>query len=74
MEEEIVQLKAELEIQRTRCARLEDELDDLAVDNDRLRKLLGERVFRAPVREIVVGVSDRYVSVLRVLRDILLLR
>lgn len=40
MEEEILQLKEELEKQRSRCARLEDELDDLAVDNDRLRKLL----------------------------------
>ena len=40
MEEEILQLKEELEKQRNRCTRLEDELDDLAVDNDRLRKLL----------------------------------
>lgn len=40
MEEEILQLKAELEKQRNRCARLEDELDDLSIDNDRLRKLL----------------------------------
>ena len=40
MEDEIAQLKAELEVQKSRCARLEDELDDLAMDNDRLRKLV----------------------------------
>ena len=39
MEEEILQLKAEVEALKSRCARLEDELDDLAMDNDRLRKL-----------------------------------
>lgn len=40
MEEEILQLKDQLEKQRIRFATLEDQLDDLAIDNDRLRKLL----------------------------------
>lgn len=40
MEEEILQLKDQLEKQRIRCTTLEDQLDDLAIDNDRLRKLL----------------------------------
>lgn len=40
MEEEIVKLKDELEKQRIRCETLEDQLDDLAIDNERLRKLL----------------------------------
>jgi hypothetical protein len=42
MEEEIIRLKAELEQQKNRCAALEDQLDDLAVDNDRLRKLVSQ--------------------------------
>lgn len=40
MEDEILQLRAQLDKQRIRCAVLENELDDLAMDNDRLRKLL----------------------------------
>ena len=40
MEEEITRLKAELEEQRVRCKGLEDDLDDLTLDNDRLYKLL----------------------------------
>lgn len=40
MEDEILQLRAQLDEQRIRCAALENELDDLAMDNDRLRKLL----------------------------------
>jgi hypothetical protein len=40
MEDEISQLKDQLEKQRIRCETLEEQLDDLAIDNDRLRKLL----------------------------------
>jgi hypothetical protein len=40
MEEEITRLKAELEEQRSRCRGLENDLDDMALDNDRLYKLL----------------------------------
>lgn len=40
MEEEIFRLKAELEEQRIRCRGLENDLDDMTLDNDRLYKLL----------------------------------
>lgn len=40
MEEEITRLKAELEEQRSRCRGLENDLDDMTLDNDRLYKLL----------------------------------
>ena len=40
MEEEITRLKAELEEQRSRCRGLENDLDDMTLNNDRLYKLL----------------------------------